>query len=157
MRGRGDRVPKEVVRQIRQAHGFSKQELARRLGIKQGESIIAEWEAGSSECEGPAAELLLLLVGSDEPASLALLGGEMEKRWGRSGNSVRSWRQVSAVPDDAVVNPEVFRALFPGVQIPAEQHAHGFPFIDEGLPGEVYALRERWTGTTPVESDRAPH
>jgi serine/threonine-protein kinase HipA len=158
VRQAGDPIPKELIREMRQRHGLSQDELARRLGLKGGKSVISGWENGHSACEGPVAELLLLLFGAgNAPIALVILNDEMDRQWQRARNSLTSWRQVSASPiDGGSISKQKFSALFPGVEIPAVEHVHGFPFIDRGLPKGVYGLSERWVGAIPIEKNRPP-
>lgn len=155
----GDALPREVVRGIRQRHNLSQDELARRLGLKGGKSVISGWENGHTSCEGPAAELLLLLFGEGQPPiPLMVLQQEMDIQWRRAGNNfLTSWRQVSAAPISTVsIDSATFSSLFPGTEIPHRQYHHGFPFIDQDLPQGVYGLSDRWIGVIPIEQDRPP-
>ena len=157
-RSPGDPLPKELIREIRSRNGLSQDDLARRLGLKGGKSVISGWENGHTTCEGPAAELLLLLFGEGRgPPALVALQREMESRWRRAGNHLTSWRQVAAIPTKPFAfGTRSFAGLFPGVAIPATERVHRFPFVDDGLPAGVYGLSERWVGTIPAESERPP-
>lgn len=154
----GDPVPGETIREVRRRYRLSQDELARRLGIKGGKSVISGWENGHSTCEGPVAELLLLLFGENPtPAAALVLQEAMDAEWRRAGTFIASWRQISAAPTSAFeIDSTSFASLFPGVEIPHEEHAHGFPFIDHELPREVYGRSERWVGVIPVEKERPP-
>jgi serine/threonine-protein kinase HipA len=155
----GDPLPKELVRELRQRNGLSQDELAQRLGLKGGKSVISGWENGHSRCEGPAAELLLRLFPEDTAApEVASLLTEVEHLWKRAGNYVDVWRQAVAVPRGrAQIDRAEFARLFPGTEIPPREIVHGFPFVDLGVSHDVYGISPRgWTGIIPSEPDRPP-
>lgn len=154
----GDPIPREAIREIRQRYRLSQEELARRLGIKGGKSVISGWENGHSACEGPAAELLWTLFGgSRTPPSLLALWEAMDAEWRRTGNVFTSWRQASAAPiSPTSMDVSTFSSLFPGAEIPHAEHTHGFPFTDKDLHAGAYSLSERWVGVIPVERERPP-
>jgi|GEM_PF-275605 len=153
----GDPLPPTVVKEIRARLGLSQDEFAARLGLRGGKSVISGWENGHTKCEGPAAELILLLFGTDSSPELSRILASADATWKRAGNYLPAWRQVAIVPlSPFKIEADVFANLFPGTEIPSAQHAHGFPAI-EGLPSGVYGLgTQGWTGTIPVERERPP-
>lgn len=82
-----------------------------------------------------------------------------ESTWRRSGSWSDSWRQVSAVPDAALmIDHDKFATLFPGASIPDEGCVHGFPFANYGLPDKVFGISATgWSGIIPIERERSPH
>jgi serine/threonine-protein kinase HipA len=149
-----------LVKAIRLRHDLSQDEFAARLGLRGGKSVISGWETGRTKCEGPAAELILKLFGESQSDVEPLLLSEADKEWKRAGNNfLSSWRQIAIIPfAGQSIEREAFANLFPGVEIPPDQYAHGFPFVDHKLPRDVYRLDERgWMGTVPVEGNRPPH
>jgi serine/threonine-protein kinase HipA len=145
-----DSPPKpETIRALRTQRGWTPDDLADRLGMHGSGSIVSDWEEGRRAFEGPIANLLLLTLrsgGSDAIHERA------EDIWRRSLTWRESWRQVSAIPTvPARIEPAAFASLFPSAEIPPAQHAHGFPFLDHGLPREVFRLAERgWVGVIPA-------
>jgi serine/threonine-protein kinase HipA len=155
----GAPLPKELVREVRRRHGLSQDELALRLGLKGGKSVISGWENGRTTCEGPAAELLLRLFPEDVAApEIASLDVETNHLWRRADNYVDAWRQVIAVPLTKVaIERSQFARLFPGTEIPPPAVRHGFPFLNHDLPRNVYGMSPRgWTGIIPEEETRPP-
>lgn len=148
------RVTPEIIRTLRSLRGWTTEEVATHLGMHGSGSIIADWEEGRRTLEGPIAELVLLTLRREEPTSI---GSRAERIWRRSGNWRESWRQVSAVPlEPTNLEASEFARLFPGPEIPPHQYAHGFPFLDHGLPPEVYGLHDKvWRGMIP-EQDLPP-
>lgn len=154
----GSPLSKDLVRSLRERAGMTQEQLAERLGLA-GKAIISGWETGRTTCEGPAAELLLqLLGGADTSHAFAELDELTDSTWRRSGNWIDSWRQVSAVPEAAIViDRDKFATLFPSAAIPYEGHVHGFPFVNYGLPDRVFGISATgWSGAIPSERDRAP-
>jgi transcriptional regulator with XRE-family HTH domain len=154
----GKALSKELVRGMRERAGMTQDELAERLGLA-GKAIISGWETGRTTCEGPAAELILhLLGGGGTSRAFGELDELTEATWRRSGNWVDSWRQVSAVPDASIViERDKFATIFPHASIPHEGHVHGFPFVDYGLPAEVFGISAiGWSGAIPIERNRSP-
>ncbi len=138
---------------------MSQDAFAQTLGVRGGKAVISNWENGHSACEGPAAELLLhLYVGTPVRFSTMAFAQEVDALWNRAGAALPTYRQILAVPETPTrIAPEVFPALFPDVAIPSEEHQHGFPFIDAGLPPGVYGVAPSgWFGSIPRERDRAP-
>jgi DNA-binding XRE family transcriptional regulator len=155
----GDALPAKLVKDIRVLHGLSQDDFAQRLGVRGGKSVISGWETGRTRCEGPAAELILKVFGESGPDGAPSLLNAVELVWKRAGNHMPAWRQILVVPDKLSVDRHVFEGLFPGTEIPPEQHVHGFPFIGHGhgLPDDVYKLEpDGWTGVVPHEVDRPP-
>lgn len=156
----GEALPSELVREIRLRHHLSQEDLALRLGLKGGKSVISGWETGRATCEGPAAELLLLLFGEESTSpQMAALLADVDAEWKRARNYLDTWRQISAAPErNLSIDRAVFDKLFPGVAIPPGQHAHGFPMLDYDAPANVYRIgKVGWTGVVPVEKERAPY
>lgn len=155
----GAPLPSDLVRQLRKRLDLSQEALALRLGLKGGKSVVSGWETGRTQCEGPAAELLLLIAGTVSP-SLALLHlqEEAESIWRRAGNFVDSWRQVTAVPEVSTeIDRNDFVNLFPGVAIPPKQYVHGFPFVDLSPLPDVHGISSAgWTGIIPPQPNRSP-
>lgn len=153
----GDPLDPKVIKEVRARLGLSQDEFAARLGLRGGKSVISGWENGHTKCEGPAAELILLLFGTDASPELSRIVASADAIWRRAGNYLPAWRQIAIVPlAPFKIAPDVFASLFPGTEIPPDQHAHGFPAI-EGLPSGVYGLgTQGWTGAIPVERERPP-
>jgi hypothetical protein len=89
---------------------------------------------------------------------MARLVEEAERTWRRAPTYRDGWRQCSAIPETSTqIELAKFAKLFPGVEIPPDQHAHGFPTIDHGLPPNVYGIGPGgWYGAIPIERERAP-
>lgn len=140
---------------LRTRRGWTTEELAQRLGMHGSGSLVSDWEEGRKAFGGPIADLLLrtLRSGTEDSAPGAAIHEHAERTWQRSGNWLENWRQVSAVPLAPLqIDATTFSTLFPKVVIPPEQHAHGFPFVDHGLPREVYALEGGvWQGIIPAK------
>jgi len=138
---------------------MTQEQLAERLGLA-GKAIISGWETGRTTCEGPAAELLLHLLGGEGAShAFAELDELTDATWRRSGNWIDSWRQVSAVPEATIaIDRDKFATLFPAAAIPHEGHVHGFPFVNYGPPDRVFGISSTgWSGAIPIERDRSPH
>jgi transcriptional regulator with XRE-family HTH domain len=146
-----------MVRALRERAGLSQEALANRLGLA-GKAVVSGWETGRTSCEGPAAELLLYLFAGNTSRSFGELNAIADATWRRAGTWSDTWRQVSAVPETPdTIERDVFAALFPGVEIPSEQHARGFPFVTGGSPAIVFGIGSSgWSGSLPPERDRAP-
>lgn len=159
MRKPGDRIDGRLLKTLREGSGLTQEALAEQLGVKGGKSVISNWENGKAPCEGPAAELVLRLLGATttDPEYVAQFAA-MNAEWSRAEPGFRaSWRQFSAIPENSLdVDAEAFGRLFPGVAIPSTQRVHGFPFIDVGgLP--VYGIDAAgWSGSIPNERSQAP-
>lgn len=154
----GAPLSKELVRALRERSGLTQDELAEQLGLA-GKAIISGWETGKTTCEGPAAELLLRIVGgADASRSLVEIDALTEATWRRAGNWIDTWRQVAAVPAaTAVIERNAFATLFPGAEIPPEGHVHGFPFVNHGLPHSVFGISATgWSGSIPAERNLSP-
>lgn len=153
----GEPLSSDLVKAIRLRHKLSQDEFAARLGLRGGKSVVSGWETGRTRCEGPAAELILKLFGESQPDAEPPLLLQADEEWKRAGNFLSSWRQIAILPLAVqTIEREAFVHLFPGAEIPPEQYAHGFPFIDQGLPG-IFRLDERgWMGAVPVERNRSP-
>jgi len=156
----GDALPGPFIRGLRQKHGLTQEQLAHRLGIRGGKSVISAWETGATVCEGPAAELLLRLLGDTGAAAgmdLAALTTEADAVWGRAKDRILTWRQVAAVPDRPLSLERLkFANAFPSLSIPAKEHANGFPFV--GLNSPVHGISQSgWTGVIPSAQQRQPH
>jgi transcriptional regulator with XRE-family HTH domain len=155
----GEPLPADLVKMLRDRVGLTQEELAERLGVS-GKAIVSGWETGRTTCEGPAAELMLRLFGGRDATALS---AEADKTadtvWRRSGTWADTWRQTSFVPEVAFdIERDVFVDLFPGAEIPPEQHVHGFPFVAHGLPSSVFGLgTSGWLGSIPAERERSPH
>ena len=151
-------MPKELVRALRERAGLSQEALANRLGLA-GKAVVSGWETGRTSCEGPAAELLLHLFAGDTSRAFNQINANAESSWRRAGTWHDSWRQIAAVPEvSAAIEREVFAKLFPGAEIPSEQHSHGFPFVERGADPSVFGIGANgWSGAIPPERERAPH
>jgi serine/threonine-protein kinase HipA len=159
LRQPGEPLSSDLVKAIRLHNDLSQDEFAARLGLRGGKSVVSGWETGRTKCEGPAAELILKLFGESQSDAEPPLLSEADKVWKRVDNNfLSSWRQIAIIPLAVQsVAREAFVHLFPGVEIPPAQYAHGFPFVDQRLPG-IYRLDETgWMGTVPVERNRPPH
>lgn len=151
-RARGDRIPGELIKQLRSREKITQAEMAARLGVKGGKAVISQWERVG--CDGPAAELILLLFGgAADRARMAEILRATDAEW---GSAYPTWYQVSAALHGAAQLPaRDFAEMFPDAALPDEQRRFGFPFV-EGLP--VVATRigtSGWVGRIPVEADRA--
>jgi len=75
------RATPETIRTLRARRGWTVDELARRLGMQDAESIVSDWEEGRRRVEGPIADLLLstLRNGTEDPALGS--GGEAAHRF----------------------------------------------------------------------------
>lgn len=145
-----------MVRTLRERAGLSQEALATRLGLA-GKAVVSGWETGRTTCEGPAAELLMHLFAADTTRSFVKLNTAAETMWRRAGTWQDAWRQISAVPEvPTTIERETFAKLFPGAEIPARQHLHGFPFVD--VPeSNVFGIGSNgWSGSMPADQDRAP-
>jgi transcriptional regulator with XRE-family HTH domain len=156
----GAPLDKETVRRLRVRAEMTQEELAERLGLA-GKAVVSGWETGRTTCDGPAAELLLhLLAGADASRTRAFaeIDELADATWRRTSNWNDTWRQVSAVPDGtAGIEFEKFATLFPGAEIPPDDHVHGFPFVNHGLPASVFGISSTgWSGSIPAERERAP-
>lgn len=155
----GAALSKDLVRSLRERAGLTQEQLAERLGLA-GKAIISGWETGKTNCEGPAAELVLhLLGGAGTSHAFAEIDELTDATWRRSGNWSDTWRQVAAVPNAPItIERDKFATLFPGVEIPPAGHVHGFPFVNHGLPDKVFGISATgWSGVIPAERDRSPH
>ena len=95
----GDPLPSELVRELRERRGFTQEQLAETLGVRGGKAVVSGWETGRTSCEGPAAELLLHLLGGGRSLELTTLASEVESIWARAKDKIAAWRQVLVVPD----------------------------------------------------------
>jgi serine/threonine-protein kinase HipA len=148
------------VKTIRLRKDLSQDEFAARIGLRGGKSVVSGWETGRTRCEGPAAELILKLFAQDQSDAESALLLQADEEWKRAGNNfLPSWRQIAIIPlAGQAIEREAFVHLFPGVEIPPEQYAHGFPFVDHKLSRDVYRLDDKgWMGTVPGERSRPPH
>ncbi|QRN99346.1 helix-turn-helix domain-containing protein [Archangium violaceum] len=155
----GDALPGSLIRDLRQQHRLTQEQLAHRLGVRGGKSVISAWETGASVCEGPAAELILRLLGGDSAKmDLSLLTDDVAQVWGRTGQPIKSWRQISAVPNTPLqLDRSKFSAAFPSLAIPPTEHYHGFPFVDVH-GGPVYGFGSSgWAGVIPTNREEQPH
>jgi HipA-like protein len=157
----GEPLSANLVKEIRLAHDLSQDELAARLGLRGGKSVVSGWETGRTRCEGPAAELLLKLFANTDATSAASLLTEVDTVWKQAGNYMPAWRQIAIIPQAPVaIERNTFDHLFPGVEVPPWKHVHGFPFVGHGhgLPDDVYSLGPHgWSGIIPTEQERPPH
>jgi transcriptional regulator with XRE-family HTH domain len=156
----GAPLDKDTVRRLRVRADMTQEDLAQRLGLA-SKAVVSSWETGRTTCDGPAAELLLHLLGGSDASrtrAFAEIDELADATWRRTGNWDDTWRQVSAVPDrTAVIELEKFATLFPGAEIPPDGHVHGFPFVDHGLPASVFGISSTgWSGSIPAERERAP-
>jgi DNA-binding transcriptional regulator YiaG len=157
----GDAIPKELIRMLRDRKHWDQGELAYNLGLPSGRNVVDAWESGRSRCEGPAAELVLRLLGLRDLALLGeALSGLVDAEWLRAGpdRAVRLWRQFIAIPEsEQEVDADTWASLFPRIAIPAAQRVHGFPFIPEGLPAEVVTRGpDAWKGSVPSREEDPP-
>jgi len=136
---------------------LTQEQLAERLGIRGGKPVISGWETGRASCEGPAAELLLHLLGRGSVSfDVSTLDQELSAIWTRTKNPVEEWRQVLAVPEEATrSDAATFVSLFP--QAALDDGRHGFPFVARGLPSDVYGITQSgWLGCIPQRADVRP-
>ncbi len=155
----GQALSPVVVRALRERAGLTQEQLAERLGMA-GKAVVSGWETGRTNCEGPAAELVLhLFGGGGATEGFIAINEAVERTWRRAGTWSDTWRQISAVPEVPVaIERNAFAKLFPGAEIPPDGHVHGFPFINHGLPDNVYGIGpDGWTGVIPIEEEAAPH
>ena len=117
---------------------------------------IEEWATGRKDCTGPAAELIVQLLGGEAGVELSALMDDMDREWKRAKNHVVRWRQISFTPQPPLTIPKAtFDDLFPQAALPADQYAHGFPFVE--FPPPVYRYEPaRWIGVLPVDRKLAP-
>ncbi len=156
----GDPIPPSLVREFRTKNHLTQEQLAERLGVQGGKPVISGWETGRSRCEGPAAELLLHLLGRGNASfDAATLFEEVDKEWRRAGDSVTSWRQILVVPESPVtIDTQDFVKLFPNAALsPADQVVpHGFPFVVVSN-FRVFGIGESgWLGTIPSDRSAQP-
>ena len=90
--------------------------------------------------------------------NVAQLIGEAERTWRRATTYGDSWRQITAVPEmPTQIDRATFASLFPGAEIPDEEHSYGFPPTAAGLSSRAYGISpDGWVGAIPVEPERAP-
>jgi serine/threonine-protein kinase HipA len=102
--------------------------------------------------------LILRLFASEDTASTPVTE-RLERLWRRAGNFVPAWRQIAIIPEPGPpIDRATYATLFPGTEIPPDQHPHGFPFVGHGLPDDVFRLDAGgWTGIVPTEATRPPH
>lgn len=151
MRRPGDPLPAAQVKQLRDELGLTQSEFAERLGIRGGKSVISNWENGRATCDGPVAELVLLLLGS-RSLSLGMthLAEDMEHRWTEYQPHYPYWRQVTIVPiDDVRIARDDLLTLFPDAAVPSAHHAHGFPFVDVSGTQPFSLVADGWVGALP--------
>lgn len=158
----GDRIPGVLVKDLRQKHGLTQEQLAYQLGVRGGKSVISSWENEHAPCEGPAAELMLrLFAETNATVDIATLTQEMDAIWRRvPQHSLPSWRQVTVVPEVPLnLDRSKFVALFPDAALTHDEYHHGFPFVGHGLPATVYGLNPAgwWEGVIPMDRNQAPH
>ena len=146
----GDGLPGSYIRQLRKSAGLTQDEFARRIGLKGGKSTISNWENGRTECEGPAAELILLLFGG-KPGDVFVQALRERARtvWERDDHPVQQWRQIVRYSGSGPVPLEPFFELFPKAAIPTEESIHGFPFYE--IYGEkcVGFEQDMWRSVVP--------
>jgi len=156
----GDAIPGALIRQLRERKKMTQVQLAAHLGLPSGEGIVAAWESGRATCDGPAAELVLRLLGAGtKDIDAELLISSLNEDWLRTGErSVSFWRQFCCVSETLNrMSDAEWPTLFPTLSIPPEKHVHGFPFIDAGLPPDVYAVqKEFWVGSIPSDRNDYP-
>jgi transcriptional regulator with XRE-family HTH domain len=158
----GDALPAEFVADYRKRNGFTRAELAMRLGVFEegGEDVVAGWETGQTKCEGPAAEFLLHLSGQGNAVVEipAFVRTEVDNVWNRDvENALTAWRQIVAVPRQRIeIAHARFTTLFPEASLPPSEVQHGFPFTGEDLPGDVCQLTPSgWLGAIPASLSSA--
>jgi transcriptional regulator with XRE-family HTH domain len=151
----GDPIPGTLIKELRDKHGLTQAALAEMLGVKGGKTVISGWE--HSACEGPAAELILyLLGGADSDVAVARLEAAMDKVWTRAeGEPEHEWRQVIFSASGAPrIEMQEFVGLFPqlGLALQAPAATNGFPFQAVGtLPHDVVSLTPHaWQGCIPT-------
>jgi transcriptional regulator with XRE-family HTH domain len=152
----GAPLSKEMVRTLRERAGLSQEALAIRLGLA-GKAVVSGWETGRTTCEGPAAELLMYLFAADTSRTFIELNTNAEATWRRAGTWQDAWRQIAAIPEAPLtIGRDAFAALFPGTEIPARQHALGFPFVRVPESNVFGIGTDGWSGSMPADHDRAP-
>lgn len=128
---------------------MTQDQLAERLGVRGGKPVISGWETGRTQCEGPAAEFLLHLMGRANAAFAAAgLRTAMNAEWERTGQPTRRWRQLACVPETAIaIEAPTFVNLFPDASI--ENGTHGFPFSRGFLRNCIGIRPDGWVGSIP--------
>lgn len=149
----GDPIPGALIREIRQREGLTQEQFARRVGVRGGKGVISGWER--SGCDGPAAELILLLFGgTPEQARMSDLVEATNVAW---GNGYPTWYDVTAaLTGGRELSARTFAELFPSAALANDERRFGFPFVPgAGLPNEVLGLGANgWVGRIPAERDR---
>jgi DNA-binding transcriptional regulator YiaG len=159
----GDAIPAGLIRELRQRMDLTPEELAFELGLRSGKNVVQAWEAGQSVCDGPAAELILRLLGverTDVPGIAAEeLSSAVDVEWSRGGKerTVNFWRQFVGVPHSAPeLGTDEWLRLFPELALPQSQRVHGFPFVDVAA-ATVYGIGPRgWSGSIPNAKTESP-
>jgi transcriptional regulator with XRE-family HTH domain len=157
-RSPGDPIPRELIRELREKHGLSQSGMAERLGVKGGKTVISGWENGHATCEGPAAELLLLLFGGrSSEIAVARLESMLDKVWSRTKVGETEWRQIVFSPAGAPrIEMQDFVRLFPEMALETGAR-HGFPIQARGLPQGVVSLTPHaWQGCIPIDREHRP-
>lgn len=62
----GDPVSGDFVRACRARVGLTQEQFAEAIGIPGGEAVVSCWEKDRSQCQGPAAELVIERFGAGE-------------------------------------------------------------------------------------------
>lgn len=150
----GDPLPPDFVKRVRQEAGLSQDAFAARLGLRGGKVTISGWETGRATCEGPVAELIVLMFGGKaEDTKIRQIRERMDTFWNRGATPLTSWRQVMMFPanDGMEIPEEVFGKLFPDAALPEEQVAHGFPMHCIPQAAQFYGRADdMWRGEIPL-------
>jgi transcriptional regulator with XRE-family HTH domain len=150
-RRQGDPITPDQVKLLREELGMTQSEFADRLGVRGGKSVISTWENGRAACDGPAAELILLLLGSNSLSlGMASLREDMEQYWTDSEEVYSNWRQVAIIPiDEPVISRDQMLSLFPSAALPSDEYAHGFPFVNVSGIQPFSLIADGWMGSLP--------
>lgn len=153
----GSPLPGELIKQLRKKAGLSQEGFAESLGLRGGKATVYGWETSRTSCEGPVAELIVLLYGEAAEVLAHPFRRAGERIWTRGGASLDRWREVVIMPDRPLaMETASLREAHDVRLVAAMLDQFDFPWFSIAGRSVAGLTPDGWVAALPPDSDVSP-